>query len=304
VLILDSHGRETPLAIPSGSYEFPALSPDGWRLAVERCVGARCTVVVFDRDRQLLSSVVPEPGRFFGPIWSPDGRRLALTSVFRDPPRLVVRAADGSGSVESPTPPTDDAEIPTSWSPDGRTIAYTVAYTADRSDSRLRFTSDIRLASSDGSSPPRPWMETPHRESGARFSPDGGYLTYVSDESGRSEVYVRQVAGREKIQISSEGGTEPVWTAAGREVLFRQGDRFLAVDLGPGPTLRPGRPRLLFEGRFDRGGGRLDMDHDWDVSSDGEEIVVMRTARPADPERELMVVTGWLAGLDQAHARR
>ena len=300
VLSLDRHGRETPLAVPSGSYELPSLSPDGRRLALGHCEGSRCTVVVFERDRLLLSSVVPEPGRFFSSTWSPDGRRLALASVFKGDPRLVVRAANGSGSIESPTPPTGDAEVPNSWSPDGRTIAYTVIYTADRGGSRLRFTSDIWLASSDGSSPPRPWMETPHNESAARFSPDGSYLAYVSDESGRNEVYVRPLVGQEKIQISSEGGIEPVWAAAGREILFRQKDGFFMVDLGPGPAIRPGRLRLLFAGRFDYFWDRSDYHHQWDISSDGQEIIVLRTSHPPEPARELMVVTGWLAGLDHA----
>jgi serine/threonine-protein kinase len=64
-------------------------------------------------------------------------------------------------------------------------------------------------------------METPHRESSARFSPDGKFLAYVSDESGKNEVYVRPSAGQEKIQISSEGGIEPVWAGGGRELLYR-----------------------------------------------------------------------------------
>jgi serine/threonine-protein kinase len=300
VLSLDGNGREVPLAVPSNMYEFPSLSPDGRRLALERCEGPRCTVVVFDRDRQVLSAVVPEAGRFFGPVWSPDGRRLALTSVSGESLRLVVRAADGSGSIEAPTPPTDDAEVPDSWSPDGKTIAYTFIYTADRGGSRLRFTSDIWLASSDGSSPPRPWLETPHRESGARFSPDGDYLAYVSDESGKSEVYVRPLVGQEKVQISSGGGIEPLWAAGGREILFRQQDRFFAVDLGPGPAIRPGPSRLLFTGRFDSGWGRLEYPRMWDISSDGRETIVLRTSRPPEPERSLMVVTGWRAGLDRA----
>ena len=301
VLSLDRHGRETPLAVPPGDYyALPSLSPDGRKLALERVEGARGTVVVFDRDRQVLSSVVPEPGRFGAPIWSPDGRRLALGSVFHGAPRLVVRTADGSGSIESPTPPTEDAEFPNSWSPDGRTIAYTVVYTADRGGSRLHGTSDIWLASSDGSSPPRPWMETPYRETSARFSPDGSFLAYVSDESGKNEVYVRPLAGQEKIQISSDGGIEPVWTGAGRELLYRRGDRFFAVGLGPGPAIRPGPARFLFGSRFDSGGGRPHLHHFWDISSDGQEIIALRTAWPPEAARELMVVTGWLASLDHA----
>jgi eukaryotic-like serine/threonine-protein kinase len=296
VLRLDRHGHETRLAVPPGAYEIPSLSPDGRRLALGRRDGQRTTVLVFERDRQLLTSVVPEPGRFFGPTWSPDGRRLALASVFHGDPRLVVRAADGSGSMESPTPQTDDAEIPTSWSPDGRTIAYTVVYAADQGSHR-HFTSDIWLASADGSSPPHPWMETPHSERGARFSPDGRFLAYVSDESGRQEVYLRPLVGQEKMQISSEGGSEPLWAAGGREILFRNNRGFFAVDLGPGPAMHPGRPRLLFAGRFDIGWDRPDYHHTWSISSDGQEFIVLRTTYPPEPPRELRVVTGWLAGL-------
>ncbi len=301
VLSLDRHARETPLAVPPAFYETPSLSPDGRKLAIERCEMNRCTVVVFDRDRQVLSSVVPEAGRFFGPIWSPDSRRLALSSISENNPRLVVRSADGSGAIESPTLSTEDGEVANSWSPDGRTIAYTVVYVTDRGGSRLRGTSDIWLATADGSSPPRPWMETPHRESGARFSPDGGFLAYVSDESGRSEVYVRPMAGQAKIQISSEGGIEPIWARGGREIVYRRGAGFFMVDLGLGPATRPGPARPLFTGRLDNGGGRPDKHHLWDISPDGQEFIAVRTSTPSEAPRELMVVTGWLARLDHLH---
>ena len=96
-----------------------------------------------------------------------------------------------------------------------------------------------------------PFLRTPFEEGGARFSPDGRWLAYVSIESGRPEVYVQPYPGPGgKWQVSIDGGTEPVWSRNGRELFYRSGNRMMAVETTMQPSFSAGKPRMLFEGPY------------------------------------------------------
>jgi len=264
----------------------------------------RSTLLLYGRDRKILSTLTPEPGRVFCPVWSPDGTRIAFGRMTALRPAVNVKNADGSGEIRALSPGTPDAELPSSWSPDGKTIAYTKNYAADRSPTRKALSADIWLVPADGSSPPRPWFETPFRESSPIFSPDGRWIAYVSDESGLSEVYVRPYPGPgAAIKVSTEPGFEPVWCRGGRELIYRAGtksERFLAVEFAF-PTDGPpsiSTPRLVLTSEVDVGGqwqvGTRDTAfREYDVSADGNEFFMTRRNRTAEPERLLRVVTNW-----------
>ena len=293
VFRLDREGRETPLPLPTGVYWHPRLSPDGTRLALMKCEGKSCKLFLYDLRRKVLSPFTSEPGRFFNPVWSPDGRRLAYSGFDTGGPTLYVKNTDGSGKAErlteAPTETGRQAEFPSAWSPDGRTLAYT-AVTGLPPEQAI----DIWLVSLDGKRPFRRWLESPYIENAAAFSPDGRWIAYVSDESGRKEVYVRPFPGPGgKTKISSEGGSEPVWTRGGRELLYRQADQFLSVEMRTEPDLVAGAPRVLFSGEFARG-GREDAPFAYDVSGDGDEIYAIRGVASPRPERRLAIVTNWL----------
>ena len=98
----------------------------------------------------------------------------------------------------------------------------------------------------------QPFLRTPFNEAAPRFSPDGRWLAYISDESGRYEIYVQPYPGPGgKWQISTEGGTEPVWNPNGRELFYRNGDKMMAVDIATQPGFSAGKPRMLFEGQYE-----------------------------------------------------
>jgi Tol biopolymer transport system component len=294
VLRLDRQGVEKPLPLPTALYSHPRLSPDGRTLALMKCDGESCKLFLYDLDRNLLTPLTSEPGRFFNPVWSPDGRRLAYSGFAVGAPTLYLKNADGSGRAErltnAPTETREAAEFPNSWSPDGHMIAYIVV---------SRLTSgqparDVWLVSPDEKRQARRWLDTPYAESAAAFSPDGRWMAYVSDESGRKEVYVRPLSGAGgRIKISSEGGAEPVWTRGGRELLYRHGNQFLSVELRTEPGLAAGTQRVLFSGEF-LPGGREDAPFGYDVSSDGNAIYAVREISVPEPERHLAVVTNWL----------
>ena len=132
------------------------------------------------------------------------------------------------------------------------------------------------------------------------FSPDGHWLAYISNESGRPEVYVQPYPGPGgKWQISTEGGTEPIWNRNGRELFYRSGNKMMAVDITTQPSFSAGKPRMLFEGQY--------VADDWplitaayDVSADGQRFLMVkpRPSRLPSPT-QINVVLNWFEELKQ-----
>jgi Tol biopolymer transport system component/tRNA A-37 threonylcarbamoyl transferase component Bud32 len=299
VLMLDRSGKESTLPLPSGNYVLPRFSPDGGRITLTRWEGVRGVIVTYERERNILSTLTPEPGTHFVPVWSPDGRRIAFTRFAEDMPVLSVKNADGSGEIEPLTEPGEnDAEFPNSWSPDGKTILYTVAYTADRGPKRKLASSDLWLVSPGDRRSARLWFESPFRETGGAFSPDGRWIAYVSDESGVQEVYLRPYPGPgASIKVSNGFAIEPFWSRDGRELYFRTGERaekLMAAEIRTAAGLSISPPRLLFTSEL-AVGGREDIYRQYDVSADGKEFVAVRYSRSEEPDRRLTIVTNWAA---------
>ena len=293
VVRFDRNGRETTLPFPPGRYESPRLSPDGKTLVVDKCDALLCKLDLYDLGRNVLSPFTPEPGGFLCPVWSPDGRRIAYTRVLIGGPALWVKNADGSGQPERlTTAPTDErkvAEFAASWSPDGNTLAYSTVTPAAGQAPR-----NIWLLPLDGKRTGHAWFSTPEAEFAAAFSPDGRWIAYVSEGSGRREVYVRPFPGPGgAVKVSTNAGRSPVWTRAGRELLYRQGNDFFAVAIGPGPPLTVGIPQLLFSANVTPGGGE-EMPFEYAASADGNQIYATRIVPSAEPERRLAIVTNWL----------
>ena len=129
----------------------------------------------------------------------------------------------------------------------------------------------------------------PFHESTPRFSPDGRWLAYMSDESGRREIYAQAFPDPgEKWTLSSEGGKEPVWSRDGREIFYRDGDRMIVVPLQIEPAFRPGTPRMLFEAPFASNPGGYP---NYDVSLDGTRFIMIET--DATELNEIHVVLNW-----------
>jgi Tol biopolymer transport system component len=301
VLLLDRTGKEKPLPVPPGEYYIARFSPDGGRLALTRSEGLRVRIAIYDRGRNILTTLTPEPGSHFVAAWSPDGRRLAFSRFVDRMPTLSVKNADGSGEIEPLTEATDDAQFANSWSPDGKTILYTVAYTANRGPKRQLLTTDLWLVSLGDRRSARPFFESAFRETGGAFSPDGRWVAYVSDESGTREIYVRPFPGPgAAVKVSNGFAIEPLWSRDGRELYYRSGDnaeKFLAVQIQTSPGLTISAPRLLFSSEL-AVGGREDMYREYDVSPNGQ-FVALRNVRTEEPNRQLVLVTNWAATLDK-----
>ena len=216
-------------------------------------------------------------------VWSADGRRLFYGSNQDGPFKVFTAPADGSAEGELLVD-SDVAAVPTSISPDGATLLF---YKVSIHD--LRDIWSVRLGEE-----PQPILATRANERAPVFSPDARFFAYVSDKTGEDEVYVRRFPDDGSVwKISSGGGTEPLWTPDGAEVVYRIEDRFVVVDIGISDDgVQASPPRELFRGDF-----RRDQfgNAGYQIAPDGERLLVMREVGSA--QAEIHVVLNWFEEL-------
>ncbi len=222
-----------------------------------------------------------------GPKWSPDGRRLAFMSDREGTGDLFSIAADGSGQRE----PLDVGEylrLPESWSPGGDFLLYAEVHPETGSD--------IGILSIGLDEPARAFLRTNAEEMAPRFSPDGRWVAHQSDESGRPEIYIRPFENPDiKWQVSTDGGTDPVWNPQGEEIFYRDGDKMMVVDVALGETPQLGKPRLLFERHFyNSGSGGA-----YDVMPDGQYFIMLDDSASEPRPTELVLVRNWFQELER-----
>jgi Tol biopolymer transport system component len=284
-------GRLLGDAAPPGAYTEVALSPDGRRVAlvVEDPQRGTGDLWVRDLDRGVTSRLTFDEQEDINPVWSPDGERIAFASDRDGAFRTFVRLASGVGSEDTLGASPDPATGPTDWSRDGRSVVL-----------RRRRTEslwDILLLPSDGGAPPTVFLQTPFGEQMGCLSPDGRWMAYMSDESGRSQIYVRPASGSGgKWQVSVDGGAFPQWSRGGRELFFVAADQTLmAAPVAPGDAFVSGTPARLFrlpplEVRY--GGYR------YAVAPDGQRVLVTLPIAADRPAR-FTVVENWTAELEK-----
>ena len=288
---VDRDGTTETLLDNGRRFFHPRLSPDGNSLALMSPTGPSYDIWVFDLERGNLARWTTHPREDFGPVWGPNGRLAFSSEIGTDFGEEGPGMAWMSGPSQPPehllrTPGDGNWDFPTDWSPDGRWLLF--------SATRNRTTQDIYLLETE-SLQVEAFLETPFEETSARFSPDGEWVAYVSDQTGRREVYVRSFASQGDVeQISTNGGEEPVWSRDGGELFYREGpegERFMAVTLGADPTLSASAPQLLFEGQFEETifGGQ---NSNYDVSPDGRRFVMVRPKNPQTPTA-IHLVLNW-----------
>jgi serine/threonine-protein kinase len=289
----DRTGNTTQLGEVAERYNGPRFSPDGQRLAVAAQLGGEMTQVwVRDLLRETFTRLTFE-GSNWWPVWSPDGSRVAFPTRKDQETDVNVAwiAADGSGAPEQLT----DGELneqPTSWTPSGQTLIY---HRNDHPDSGW----DVMAQDIGEDHEPRVLLGSRFHELLAAVSPDGRWLAYSSTESGRVEVYVRPYPGlEEKWQISNGGGVEPVWSADGRELFYRDedGGAVWAVPITAEPEFSPGRAELLFEGTFARTPW---FGRNYDVAPDSQSFALVESVLPEDVDTQLQVVLNWFDELEE-----
>ena len=283
------NGAEQPLAAAARAFLNPRLSPDGRRVAVT-IQEQETQVWLYDLSRETWTRLTFEGNSNQYPAWTQDGKRIAFQSNFQSnnegPLNLFWQLADGSGGLERLTT-SEYTQTPNSWSPDGQLLALNEVSPSTGIDIWV-----LRL----GDRKAQPFLRTPFNESAPRFSPDGRWLAYVSDESGRFEVYVQPYPGPGgKWQISTEGGTEPAWNPNGRELFYRTGDKMMAVDIATQPTVTVGKSRMLFAGQY---APTPITFPNYDVSPDGQRFLMLKPTEQAQAApTQINVVLNWFEEL-------
>jgi eukaryotic-like serine/threonine-protein kinase len=282
------------LAAPAHAYLGPRLSPDGRRVAVG-ITEQDSQVWLYDLSRETLTPFTFEGNYNPIPVWTPDGKRIAFESNKQGPLNIFWQMADGSGGLERLTTG-EYIQVPMSWSPDGQLLAFIEVNPTTQRDIWVLRMGDPSAGSGQVRKA-QPFLRTRFDEVAPRFSPDGRWLAYISNESGRYEIYVQPYPGPGgKWQISTEGGTEPVWNPNGRELFYRSGDKMMAVDIATQPSFTAGKPRMLFEGRYEPGPVQLD---NYDVSPDGRRFLMLKANEQAQTAAQINVVLNWFEELKQ-----
>ena len=272
LVITDREGKTITAAADRREFRSPSLSPDGTRVAVQIFDGMGSHIHVFDIARGTLSKVTFDGAVNGAPAWSHDGRRVGFFSDRAGRSlNIVTTRSDGGGEAETITS-NPYINVPTSFSRDGTLMA---AMEQGR-EAGGSFGMDIMIWSLKDKKA-TPFLATRATEMFGRFSPDGRWLAYQSDESGKPEVYVRPFPGPGgKWMVSSGGGGNPTWTKGGREIVYAGGgasDEFYAVDITvTGDTIAAGTPVKLFSAAV------AHPPNAWwhDVSSDGTRFVVLK----------------------------
>jgi len=290
------NGTEQILAAPARPYWNPRLSPDGRRVAAVIQQEAETQIWLYDLSRETLTRLTFEGRTNTNPAWAADGKRIAFTSNKEGPLNIFWQLADGSGGLERLTT-SEYIHVPSSFSPDGQLLAFFEVNPSTQRDIWVMRMGD----SSPGSGQigkAQPFLRTPFNETSPRFSPDGRWLAYYSNESGRFEIYVQPYPGPGgKWQISTEGGTEAVWNRNGRELFYRSGDKMMAVDIATQPGFAAGKPRMLFEGRYEEAPFPIP---NYDVSPDGQRFLMLKPAEQAQAaQTQINVVLNWFEELKE-----
>jgi serine/threonine protein kinase len=286
----DRSGKAGAALGESGFFYDPRLSPDGRRVAVAVAVRETSEIWIYEAAtgaRTKLGSV--KGAASATPVWSPEGDRIVFWSGPGEGAgnRLFVRPINGAGEealLESP-----DVKMPEDWSADGRFISFNNIAAQGKRDGKLW----VLSMAGDRKASPLP-TEAVGWQWGSRFSPDGHWIAYQSEESGVREVYVSSFPGPgEKWQVSTAGGFLPNWRRDGRELFYLSpDDKIMAVPVRLDPTFQAGSPTALFSVRPPAGRWAFD------VSADGQRFLV-NTDVGEEPTPSLTLLVDWTALLKE-----
>ena len=278
LLWMDRSGKATNVSEDIKPYAFPALSPDGKQIALA-LQGSSFDIWVYDLERGTLAKV-SFGGDDYRPQISPDGKMIAYDSSKSGAQQVYVKRGVLNGDEVMVTSGPENKEF-YGWTADGHELVF----------GRLNKATgwDLYAVGVEGDHKTRPLVEGPFNQAAARVSPDGKWLTYVSNESGQPEVFVQAMRDPSlRAQVSNEEGIEPRWSRSGKELFFRSRSRIMSVTFGSGNRLNPSKPVTLFEDTKEWAG--------YDVAPDGR-LLVARTAENKGVGTQINVVLNWFEEL-------
>jgi eukaryotic-like serine/threonine-protein kinase len=281
---IDQRGAAQSILSLSQPYSTPRISPDGRRVAVS-VEGATDNIWVADAGSEVPARLTFETGSHVAPLWTPDGTRIIFASNASGPYNLFWKTADGTELPERLTE-SPHIQFPGSCTPDQSLLAFTQSDPATAAD--------IWVLSLNSERRVRPLVQTRFNEQGPAFAPNGQWLAFSSDQSGREEVYVQAFPGPgEQRQLSVGGGREPVWSRRGDRLFYRRGNRIVAVSVSTSPRFTVGKPVVVVEGDFTP--SPMGGVPSYDVAPDGSLLLARENRRTAPST--IHVVLNWFEEL-------
>ena len=296
LIMFDRAGKELKTIGAPADLIYHRVSPDGQKLAVSvlDSSAGNYHLWLYDLFREKTTRLTFGPHRSRNPAWAPDGNTLVFAMNTNGPYDLFERRSDSTGSEELVLD-SSASKYPTDWSMDGRFIAYSSGSAKEKSSTWIlpRF----------GERKPYPFLKGDYNAGEARFSPDGRWVAYTSDESGRAEIYVTPFPqAASKWQISVAGGTSVKWRRDGKELFYLAADsRLMAVEVDTGGAIfQVGAVHPLFQALLRTGPSRFDLSPTseqigYDSSPDGKWFVV--NSPPAGSPAPITLITNWSADL-------
>ena len=291
---VNREGREEAVSAAPRAYVYPRISPDGTRVAAD-IRDQEQDIWIWDFAGEVLTRFTFDPAPDFYPVWTPDGLRVAFSSLREGRTfNLFWKAADGTGTVERLTD-SPNTQFSYAFSPDGEQLLFREIVPDTGQDLRVLSLDDARTVT--------PLVATAFDDRNAELSPDGHWLAYESNAAGQFEIYVRPFPDVDsgRWQVSRAGGIQPAWGPDGQELFYLDPARSLvAVRVrGAGATFTRGNPEVLFEaqGYFTTG----PVGRTYDVSPDGERFLLIKTgttdetgARP-----DIILIQNWFEELNR-----
>ena len=308
-------GKQQPIPAQPRDYLYPRISPDGSRVALQ-LRDQQQDIWVWNFRQGVLSPITFHPAQDKHPVWTPDGQHLLFASA-RDTPQQIYRiVSDAAGAeerlhIERDQLP-DDVDV-LAVAPDGKLVIRTI----DPKTRQDLYSMELNAATGIWKS--TVLLRSPYSENNAAISPDGRWVAYESDQSGRFEIYVRPFpnVGDARDQITTEGGAQPVWARSGSELYYvKQGgaaDAPLALMAVTAPRTEAGgkfgRPQELFAGRYFAaytGADNLATGRTYDVSPDGRFLMIVDAPvmTPGVAPPQIVLVVNWSEELKQRMLQR
>jgi serine/threonine protein kinase/Tol biopolymer transport system component len=297
---VDRDGKEELLGASPNEYLFPKISPDGTRLALT-IMGENDDIWVWDLARKTMTRLTFDKGTDYQPIWTPDSMQVLFWSEREgDFGAIFRKRADGTGEVEMLVADPDRQLYPWALSSDGKTLVV-----LDTTNPNTR--ADISMLSMEGDHERKPLLQQEYMETQAKISPDGRWMAYVSNESGRNEIYVRSFPEIDKgrWQVSTDGGVSPLWAPNGSELFYiGEDDSVMTVAVETGTAFSAATPEKLFSRTPYLGGGST-PGTPWDVHPDGKRFLMLKRAAAESDEsaggipRKINIVLNWDEELKQ-----
>jgi serine/threonine protein kinase len=289
---VDRSGREETIEAPPRAYAYAHLSPDGTRVALD-IRDQENDIWIWDLARKNLSRLSFDPGLNRGGIWTPDGEKIAFSADRDGDENIYWQTADGSGIEEPLTKIPEALFVPNAFSPDGRHLLFSTALPPY----------DIDLLSLNDNAEPKSLLETDFNEQNPQISLDGRWRAYQSDESGILQVYVRPFPDVDagKWQISSDGGSRPLWNRNGRELFYYvEPGTIMAVPVETGTSFSAGTPEMVFKGEYISPQSGLQ----YSVTPDGQKFLMIKNATNVQDSsvqmrRKINIIVNWFEELKE-----